>query len=363
VRLIGIDMLRGIAVTLVIFRHFDFIDLLGRFGWAGVDLFFVLSGFLVSGLLFKEYQKFGNIKPWLFLIRRGFKIYPLFYTLMAVTWLKAILVSIFNLQGNLNFSTKTFLAELFFVQNYFDRIWKHTWSLAIEEHFYLLLTLLIFLLVRYKQLENRNLFNAFSIFLFVATLGLRLYNATINNFSYDSHIFPSHLRFDSLFFGVFLAYNYYFNKDTFLDIFHKHRQSFRILAVLFVLPGFIWEIQSFFMSTVGLTLLYLGFGLILIDVFLHEQYFLKFHWAISPLSKFFAFVGFYSYSIYLWHIPVKVYILKTINNYIGLDWPISIQFIFYFSLCLFVGYFFSRLIEVPMLRFRDTKYARRRISI
>ena len=78
-RLRELDFLRGIAILLVLLRHNYLFDFTFKIGWIGVDLFFVLSGFLVSGLLFKEYLKFGNINPSLFLIRRGFKIYPIFY--------------------------------------------------------------------------------------------------------------------------------------------------------------------------------------------------------------------------------------------------------------------------------------------
>ena len=62
-RLRELDFLRGIAILLVICRHKEVVHFLKQMGWIGVDLFFVLSGFLVSGLLFREYQKFGNIRP------------------------------------------------------------------------------------------------------------------------------------------------------------------------------------------------------------------------------------------------------------------------------------------------------------
>ncbi len=63
-RLKEIDFLRGIAVILVLFRHHWTTNILQHAGWIGVDLFFVLSGFLVSGLLFAEYKKFGDIKKY-----------------------------------------------------------------------------------------------------------------------------------------------------------------------------------------------------------------------------------------------------------------------------------------------------------
>ena len=78
-RLQEIDFLRGLAILIVLFRHHWLTSFTFNFGWVGVDLFFVLSGFLVSGLLFSEYKKFGDLKPSRFLARRGFKIYPMFY--------------------------------------------------------------------------------------------------------------------------------------------------------------------------------------------------------------------------------------------------------------------------------------------
>ena len=87
-RVVFFDVLRGIAVILVLGRQMaapapDVSGLLKhganlwiQVGWTGVDLFFVLSGFLVSGLLFTEYQRHGSVDVVRFLVRRGFKIYP-----------------------------------------------------------------------------------------------------------------------------------------------------------------------------------------------------------------------------------------------------------------------------------------------
>jgi peptidoglycan/LPS O-acetylase OafA/YrhL len=80
----SLDFLRGIVI-LVLFRHSNVVEILTQIGWIGVDLFFVLSGFLVSGLLFKEYITYGSINAKLFFIRRGLKIYPLFYFAILLT--------------------------------------------------------------------------------------------------------------------------------------------------------------------------------------------------------------------------------------------------------------------------------------
>src|SRR5262245_42677041 len=96
-RALRLDLLRALAIFLVLGRHMYpladrtpqpilFMCQLWRSsGWIGVDLFFVVSGFLVSGLLFSEYQQRGKIRIWRFYIRRGFKIYPAFYLMILIT--------------------------------------------------------------------------------------------------------------------------------------------------------------------------------------------------------------------------------------------------------------------------------------
>ena len=73
-------------------RHFRHYTLWTKVGWIGVDLFFVLSGFLISGLLFTEYQRHGSIDFWRFILRRGLKIWPAYYLLLAVTAVFSLLV-------------------------------------------------------------------------------------------------------------------------------------------------------------------------------------------------------------------------------------------------------------------------------
>src|SRR5271166_727027 len=149
----NLDALRAIAIFMVLFRHAGmaisllhastFYTLCGeRVGWAGVDLFFVLSGFLISGLLFADYQEHGKINVGRFYIRRGFKFWPALYTLIFT----GLFISAF-VPGH-TLPHKGILPELFFMQDYFPSIWGLTWSIAVEEHFYLCLPLLFLLLIR-----------------------------------------------------------------------------------------------------------------------------------------------------------------------------------------------------------------------
>ncbi|WP_374462437.1 acyltransferase family protein [Chryseobacterium sp.] len=79
-RLYGLDHLRAIAILLVLmyhyraFKHPGWIDSIGKFGWTGVDLFFVLSGYLISGQLFKEIRNKGAISLKTFYIKRFFRL-------------------------------------------------------------------------------------------------------------------------------------------------------------------------------------------------------------------------------------------------------------------------------------------------
>jgi peptidoglycan/LPS O-acetylase OafA/YrhL len=157
-----------------------FSELWIRGGWIGVDLFFVLSGFLVSGLLFREHQKFGGISAKDFLIRRGFKIYPAFWMLIGVT---ALLHGLFRHQ----FNTKATLSELLFLQNYSRGLWPHTWSLAVEEHFYILL--LILLLFLSKRSHSFSSVPTVFVVLAVTSLCLRIYESYSIPYSDMTHLF------------------------------------------------------------------------------------------------------------------------------------------------------------------------------
>lgn len=141
-RRIELDFLRGVAILLALGWHFNSgstgmaaLDLLlipGRvIGWAGVDLFFVLSGYLVGGLMFAELAATGAFSFWRFLVRRIFKIWPVLYLYVG-------LLLVTGRYPAMDIVPQT----LFHVQNYFLTPMIHLWSLAVEEQFYLTFALL-----------------------------------------------------------------------------------------------------------------------------------------------------------------------------------------------------------------------------
>src|SRR5271156_911680 len=193
-----LDVLRCVAILLVLFHHSAVLPSISRVGYVGVDMFFVLSGFLISGLLYREYEKRGAISFKRFFIRRGLKIYPAFYVMLLVTFIVQLAAGKLSGWG-------AYAREILFVQNYKPAIWLHCWSLGVEEHFYILLPILLLLLIRFSS-SSANPFRAIPrAFLVVAVMCFVLRLATVYLTppeSYDgaSITMPTHLRIDELFF-------------------------------------------------------------------------------------------------------------------------------------------------------------------
>ncbi len=253
-RIKGLDFLRGIAIILVLFRHNILGDnLLYHFGWLGVDLFFVLSGFLVSGLLFNEYKKKKHVNIKQFLIRRGFKIYPPFYFFAFCT-------IIFHwFETNSLYPISKILSEVLYVQSYFPRIWLHTWSLAVEEHFYIVLSVFVFVMVRFQMIKRKAFNICLLVGLIILSFLLRYYVSFPHRLEANFGFVQSHLRSDGIIIGVLVSYLYHFT--NFNRYFIKFKWPFLILGLILITPAFIYTGGSFFMNTWGLSLVNLGFGI------------------------------------------------------------------------------------------------------
>ena len=319
----SLDVLRGVAVLMVLLCHYSPIL---EFGGFGVDLFFVLSGFLISGLLFEEFKATGSINVWRFWVRRGFKIYPPFYVFLLLTVLALWLIT-----GQV---PRDVLADIFFVQNYFPHLWMHGWSLAVEEHFYIALPLL-FLLLLYIGRRSPRSFRAIpilSIGMSISCVYMRAL-AAHHARTWDEMFAPTHLRMDSLFAGVTLGYYAHFDAESFAEARRKLVLAFGLLLTLpaFLFPG----------TVVGVTVAYVAFACIVA-------------WAASQpysanrLLRALAWVGYYSYSIYLWHGATQVFFDVMLRPAAHV-----IRFPLYLASTILLGMGMSKLVEVPALRLRN----------
>jgi peptidoglycan/LPS O-acetylase OafA/YrhL len=351
-RIRQIDFLRGVAVILVLFsHHWVGIDLLQQVTWISPDLFFVLSGFLVSGLLFSEYKRYGKIKPVQFLIRRGFKIYPLFYVSLLLTLTIFIFIpETFPAQAGLDTPRLiyTIFCEIAFLQNYLYFLWGHHWTLAIEEHFYIAIALILPLLVKLKIFENKKLLLFITLALFASAIVMR--------FIKTDGFRQTHLRFDSILAGVVIAYFYHFSREKFERFYHKHRKYLLVFIPILLSTVFAsWE--SYFTRTIGFTFIYLGFSILLMEFILNP----KTDDNLSRLGFFYTWtarMGIYSYGIYLFHLYLPQFILgKEYLYLVGKNYPFTmkvlISFLIYFFGAIAIGIVMSKLIEFPTLKFRD----------
>ncbi len=353
-------MLRLVAVALVLFNHATFsteafppavaavLEALRRGGWVGVDLFFVLSGYLVSGLLFNEHEKHGSVHIGTFLLRRGMKIYPAFWVLLAYTCFSMY-------RRGAEFPPKDVLGELLFLQNYLGQLWGHTWSLAIEEHFYIGLALLIALL---QRRSSAAAFMAIPyVFIFVATICLALRIWEVRNhplFDWHAHMTPTHLRADSLFFGVLLSYATRYQNLT---------RSLRALptplmilaACTLLLPAFVFHRDDHrWLTVTGFVLFYLAGGLLVLS-------FVRIKFSSNRVVRTMAALGAASYSIYLWHGPMVSWTKPLSHSGSALGETVYLGTFIAGSLLL--GYFMSRLVEVPVLHLRDRYFRSRAASL
>ena len=281
----ALDVLRCLAVLLVLGHHFPHYTLWSRAGWIGVDLFFVLSGFLISGLLFQEYKATGHIGLWRFWARRALKIWPPFYAFLGT-------VAVIFLLSAYTFPSREFISTSAFLQMYLTPNSQlvtigalcHLWSLAVEEHFYIALPLILAAL----QSSRRRFDRIPAFFAAAAVISLILRILTLRS---GQWAWMTHLRMDGLFAGVFLGYLYHFRRVTFEKF---DRPWSPVIAAAACLPCLLLPGNSLLIQTFGLSALWVGFSSLVA-------------WAVKrrPSNWFFvraaAWLGFHSYSIYLWH--------------------------------------------------------------
>lgn len=371
-RLIQLDILRGVAILLVLAVHFPggwpgadswlrFVPSPGRGGWVGVDLFFVLSGFLIGGLIFKEIKTTGRFDTRRFLVRRAWRIWPSYYAFVAVFF------AFWCVVHSPAKAWKTWLPNLLHLQNYVvneKSARPHTWSLAVEEHFYLLLILAMWLLIgRYKTPDLSKLawVGRVGVGILVGCLAARFLvaqNATRPQF--DAIHFVTHLRLDTLLFGVLLAYLEHFHPAR-LRFVGPHAGKLLLGGVLLLVPAFYISLPGFFLQTVGYLLVYLGCGAIVL-AFVHAPQAGKWtrFWH-SRAANMMATIGFFSYPIYLWHRDVAIVPTQWIYDHaFWADWPFRARWVAVFGIYLILavggGAFWYYAWEKPILKFRDRRF-------
>jgi peptidoglycan/LPS O-acetylase OafA/YrhL len=306
----ALDGIRGAAILLVLWYHFgrsavgmgfdNPVLKLGGIGWVGVDLFFVLSGFLITGILYdsKSSEKFfGN-----FYARRALRIFPLYYGALAVVILMSIAWPAAGVWGTHSPAwIGLYLTNVLLAAEGPESvgILGHYWSLAIEEHFYLLWPFLV------RWSTRRQLMMA-ACGIMAGALILRIV-LTMSGTDAESIYVLTPTRMDSLAIGAFCSLLIRAPGTA-------SRAAWPAWAVMLAgaaAIGVIILIERSFsnhttlMRTVGFTILAVTFGAAIIATL------------TTPLLKGLAgngvlrWVGRYSYGLYVWHPIVAVLLFYT----------------------------------------------------
>jgi peptidoglycan/LPS O-acetylase OafA/YrhL len=351
----GLDLMRAIAILWVMLFHMRLRQLpiffSGRYGWMGVDLFFVLSGYLIGSQLLRPYLR--NSTPSLggFYFRRAFRVLPAYLAVLLLYFAVPIFREAPGLSPAWQFLTFT---ENFRIDYLHQQAFSHVWSLCVEEHFYLVLPLLVLLLMR-KPRFGKALSVVLAILLFGIAVRAWIYlhqlrpllNANDDSFTLmyvEKIYYPTYTRLDGLLVGVVLA-----TIKTFRPIWwtramaHGHLLLIAAIATCSTAMWLFVDRWSFSGTVIGFPLMALGLGLLVAS-------------SVSPTSwlsrvRGFGFIAALAYSLYLTHKEIvhldHLFLLRYVE---AGRW---LALLIYFTTSFLAASLLYLLVERPFLRWRE----------
>ncbi len=358
-KLFGLDHLRALAIILVfvyhygrLFPHPDWTNTISKFGWTGVDLFFVLSGYLIASQLFFSLTKTGNISLKEFFIKRFFRILPAYFVVVALYFLFPVLrehESLAPLWKYLTFSQNIGLDLR--TQGTFS----HAWSLCIEEQFYLLFPLILLGLHHYNFL--RKGFWLLMI-LFVFGFAARLYSwyvlvaphAGEDVFWVYWHKWIYYItvcRLDGLLIGVSIAALFQY-KPVIKTRIQQHGNGLLIAGLIVLTAAYFLCLNedSFGASVFGFPLVDFGYGLLVTAAISPRTFLYK-----TP-SRWTTKIAALSFAVYLTH---KIIIHQTQEQLVkmNVDKESNVMFFICILTCLLGAFLLNELIEKPFLKWKS----------
>ena len=303
-----------------------------QFGWAGVDLFFVLSGFLLGRLVLTEQTRTGRFDGRRFTARRLLKLWPVLYVFLAVQLLA----------GPDPWTTYLWQNALH-LQNYAGTSLKHLWSLAVEEHFYLALAVLFPWFARRKG--SPRLLAVILVGVLVAGLALRIWGMA-HGVSDTRLQWRTHFRVDSLAAGVLLALLCVHWPERFEALRARRWLLFAVLGAGVVHLAVVGK-EGPIGSTVGFTVAYLTAAALLLLVY-RARWVPRARLLAVPV----ALLGRYSYGIYIWHVFAAAVAVDLLPG-VGPGTTTATTQVVKYGAAVVVGVLATVAVEKPVLRLRD----------
>jgi peptidoglycan/LPS O-acetylase OafA/YrhL len=355
-RLPGLDGLRGIAVLAVIIYHADVSLLVG--GFLGVDVFFVLSGFLITTLLINELTETNSVDRARFYIRRIRRLMPALFLVLFFSVLVSglfVLDAAYHVRRDLPWAMTFVLnwSYLFFEQSYFVNISRppllqHLWSLSVEEQFYVIWPIMLIGLYKVKvgNLTPRVKIFIASTVLAIASTAWMVHLSVANGYPIPND--PSRVYFgtDTHAMGLLVgcAAAALWRSERLNERLTPDRAAAMNGLGLFSIAGlayfflYVSELNEFLYRGGFLVLSILT--AILVVVAAHPG--LKFGQRLgNPVLKWF---GDRSYGIYLWHWPIFV----LMRSGIDIQWPDPIAFVVKIAIVLVIADLSYRFVEMPI---------------
>lgn len=361
-RIFGLDLMRAAAILMVLFGHCVWImpddtSLFHQFlvlsGFFGVEVFFVLSGFLIGKILYELYMKeaFSLKTIFYFLKRRWFRTLPNYFLVLLIN------IGIATLIG---YSADSLWKYFFFFQNLFTTMtpfFPESWSLSVEEYAYVLLPFFIWITGSFVKPKNKNKFFLFSVLtlilvFFTAKIYYQKTTANVNlnqwNISLKAVVI---YRLDSIFIGVLCSWIY----RNFTSFWQKNKYFLFVLGTLLFLfqfvaigyLGMVIETHPFLWNVLYLPLISIAVSCFL--PFLSEWKSTR-----SFVRKPVVFISLISYSMYLLHYSVILLLMK---QYIIIDSQNTVELVgfltSYILITIVLSYFLYRFYEKPMMNLRD----------
>lgn len=304
----ALDGIRAVAVLLVIAVHAKTPYLSG--GFLGVDMFFVLSGFLITSLLLNEIRGTGKIALWPFYLRRLRRLMPALVLMLA---LYAIVAPF--LWPDSPHHLRDIVVSALYLSDYGMALFNipgmplsHTWSLSVEEHYYLVWPLLLLWAVR--KYPDRRL--VWAMFAFYLTATLWRWFCVEAGRGHSSVFFSFDTRLSGLMLGSVIAAAF-FHKATLRTL--KPFSSYAIIAGCLIATALLATKGALaLMITFGVTLCEIGIFITILEIMGREKSALRDALSRKPL----VFLGRISYGLYLYHAPVIVYL----NTHF--DWRVAL---------------------------------------
>ncbi len=339
----SLDGLRGISILAVLGFNGHVTWLRG--GFVGVDVFFVLSGFLITLLLVEEHVRTSRVNLRNFYFRRALRLLPALFALILVCVSYALL---FQPAEKAWITIKGALYALFYIANWAQTLpnsagigaLSHAWSLSVEEQFYILwpLLLLVLLRVRIKWL----IFAVLGLIIAVSIcLNAWLWQADT---PYLRMYFGTDTRAHELLIGcvaaLLLGFGLVRRRESLRWVFHS--LSTLSLVIIFV-SFFVFRHDEPFVYNGGFALISICTALLIVDLLLFP----------SRISRFFEFaplvwIGKISYGLYLWHFPIFEVTHKFADGKVS---PVLYK-VSGFVITLLVATASYYLLELPFLRLK-----------